>query len=130
MGYICSLQNSHRQDDVRLSHDSRLEQRILAWNDGNKGYNAGVKVPLGVTAARRTPIFTSDDGFENRVDNLNGSRVARDLAEVAERNKGLLRQFSSGTDIVPREGQGIRASLGKMKEAVGKVFDKARKIKS
>jgi len=115
---------------VRSAHDSRLEQRILAWNDGNGGCNAGVEVPLGVTAARRTPIFTSGNEFEARVDNLNGSQVARDLAEVTERRNGLLRQFSSGTDIVPWEAQGIRASLGKMKGAVGKVFDKAREIRA
>lgn len=105
-------------------------QRILARNDGHEGHNAGVEGPVAVTAIRRSPIITSDDDFEDRLDNLNRSRVTRDLAEKTERNKRLLQQFSSGNNIVPWEEQGIKASLGKMKEAKAKVLGKAKKINS
>lgn len=111
---------------MRLAQDPRLEQRILAWNDGNKGYKARPEAPASVTAARRAPILTSHTEFESAVDDLNRSRVARDLAEVTGNGKGLLRHFSSGSE----EPQGIKASLGKMKEVVGKVFDKAMRTQS
>lgn len=112
-----------------LARKSRPGQRILDWNEGNDNYRAGAGPHPSRPAPRRTPLFTSDSDFERRVDNLNGSRVASDLSEATERSH-LIRHFSPNSDAVPWEQQKIRAPLGKVKETVGKVFDRAKKIKN
>lgn len=110
---------------MRWVQNPNLQQKILDWNDGFQ--NGRGDVPAIVAATKCTPLFVSDNELESCVDNGNGSRVARDLAEVTGGGGGrLLQKISGGSEVIPWEPHGIRVSLGKMKEEWGRCLKRQR----
>ena len=116
------------QRDGALGWGSRkaVEEKILKWDEGISGDILPVRVNVGGSA----PVFTSSDEFERRVDNANGSRVASGLAAESKGGGGLMRHLLAESEVTPWEPRGVKASIGKVKEAAKKVFEHGKSKQS
>lgn len=93
-------------------------ERILQRDEGE----SGVVPSMHTITSGRSPVFTPGSEFERRVDSANGSKVTTGLATDSEGGSQLMGHLSASSEVTPWEPQGLKASFGKVKKAVGKVF--------